>query len=154
MPVYCSCTQCARKPSLSIVGIPRNIRRNVYTIKQDAQRSGVSVPLLRAWERRYGIVEPARTASGYRLYDDSAIARLRAMRALVDDGWAPSTASVRVLESNDETIAELAASPRPSIDRSRGRTASSAGSSGSDAGPDRNESGEPRAADARTATTP
>ena len=40
-------------------------------------RSGVSVPLLRAWERRYGIVAPARTASGYRLYDEAALARLR-----------------------------------------------------------------------------
>ena len=58
----------------------------MYTIKQAAIRSGVSVPLLRAWERRYGIVLPARTATGYRLYDDAALARLRTMRRLVDEG--------------------------------------------------------------------
>src|SRR4051794_27389129 len=96
MPVYCSCTQCARKPSLSIVGIPRNIARSMYTIKEAALRSGVSVPLLRAWERRYGVVEPERTASGYRLYDDRAITRLRAMRALIAEGWSASNAAARI----------------------------------------------------------
>ena len=70
----------------------------MYTIKQAAVRSGVSVPLLRAWERRYGVVSPARTASGYRLYDDEALTRLRTMRRLVDEGWTPSSAAAAVLE--------------------------------------------------------
>jgi MerR family transcriptional regulator, light-induced transcriptional regulator len=65
----------------------------MYTIGQAAIRSGVSVPLLRAWERRYGVVRPERTASGYRLYDEASIARLRAMRVLVDAGWSPSQAA-------------------------------------------------------------
>lgn len=69
----------------------------MYTIKQAASRSGVSVPLLRAWERRYRIVAPARTASGYRLYDDDALERLRTMRRLVDAGWTPSTAAGAIL---------------------------------------------------------
>lgn len=72
----------------------------MYTIKQAAERSGVNVALLRAWERRYRIVEPARTDSGYRLYDDAAIARLRAMRALVDEGWSPRQAAERVLAAD------------------------------------------------------
>jgi DNA-binding transcriptional MerR regulator/methylmalonyl-CoA mutase cobalamin-binding subunit len=65
----------------------------MYTIKQAGLRSGVSVPLLRAWERRYGIVEPARTSAGYRLYDDAAVDRLRTMRRLVDGGWTASEAA-------------------------------------------------------------
>ncbi len=69
----------------------------MYTIKQAASRSGVSVPLLRAWERRYRIVEPARTAAGYRLYDEAALERLRTMRRLVDAGWTPSTAAEAIL---------------------------------------------------------
>lgn len=69
----------------------------MYTIRQAAARSGISVPLLRAWERRYGIVVPQRTAAGYRLYDDSALDRLQAMRRLVDAGWTPSTAAVAIL---------------------------------------------------------
>ena len=69
----------------------------MYTIKQAAARTGVPVPLLRAWEARYGIVEPSRTAAGYRLYDDEAIERLRSMRALVDAGWSPSAAASAIL---------------------------------------------------------
>ena len=61
----------------------------MYTIKQAAARAGLTVPVLRAWERRYGIVSPARTPSGYRLYDDAAIARVSAMRRLVDDRDGP-----------------------------------------------------------------
>jgi len=76
----------------------------MYTIRQAALRSGVSIPLLRAWERRYGIVEPARTASGYRLYDEESLDRLRAMRRLVEDGWTPSTAAAHLREGGDEVV--------------------------------------------------
>ena len=68
----------------------------MYTIKEAAQRTGVSVALLRAWERRYGIVTPTRTEAGYRLYDDTAINRLRAVRSLVSAGWSPRQAAQEV----------------------------------------------------------
>ena len=67
--------------------------QTMYTIKQAAARAGLTVPVLRAWERRYGVVAPARTPSGYRMYDDAAIARVRTMRRLVDSGMAPSEAA-------------------------------------------------------------
>jgi DNA-binding transcriptional MerR regulator/methylmalonyl-CoA mutase cobalamin-binding subunit len=69
----------------------------MYNIKQASIRSGVSVPLIRAWERRYGVVKPSRTASGYRLYDDGAIATLIRVRELTEAGWAASEASRAVL---------------------------------------------------------
>jgi len=78
----------------------------MYTIRQAAARSGVSVPLLRAWERRYHIVQPARTAAGYRLYDDAALDRLRAMRRLVSAGWTPSTAATAILAGDPAALAE------------------------------------------------
>ena len=56
----------------------------MYTIKQAAARTGLTIPTIRAWERRYAIVTPARTAAGYRLYDEAAIERLAAMRTLVE----------------------------------------------------------------------
>jgi DNA-binding transcriptional MerR regulator/methylmalonyl-CoA mutase cobalamin-binding subunit len=71
----------------------------MYTIKQAATRAGVTVHVLRAWERRYGIVRPERTDAGYRLYDEAAIERLRAMRSLVGSGWSPSQAA-REIETN------------------------------------------------------
>ena len=70
----------------------------MYTIKQAAARTGLSVALIRVWERRYGVVQPDRTPAGYRLYDDEAIQRLAAMRTLVADGWAPSQAAQRLRE--------------------------------------------------------
>ncbi|MEO8437568.1 MAG: MerR family transcriptional regulator [Chloroflexota bacterium] len=70
----------------------------MYTIKQAATRTGLTIPTIRAWERRYGVVSPERTAAGYRLYDDAAIEVLAAMRSLVEThGWRPSQAAERVL---------------------------------------------------------
>jgi DNA-binding transcriptional MerR regulator/methylmalonyl-CoA mutase cobalamin-binding subunit len=74
----------------------------VYSIKQASIRSGVSVPLIRAWERRYGVVSPQRTASGYRLYDDQAIATLVRVRELTESGWTASEASRALLAGEVE----------------------------------------------------
>lgn len=79
--------------------------RTMYTIKEAAARSGVSVPVLRAWERRYRIVEPARTAAGYRLYDDEALERIRTMGRLVGGGWTPSTAASAILAGDPSALA-------------------------------------------------
>lgn len=83
----------------------------MYTIGQAAIRAGVSIPLLRAWERRYGIVRPERTASGYRLYDETSIERLRAMRELVDAGWSPAQAARHI---EVEGVPSATAAPRES----------------------------------------
>jgi DNA-binding transcriptional MerR regulator/methanogenic corrinoid protein MtbC1 len=41
------------------------------------RRTGLSADLLRAWERRYEVVNPSRSAGGRRLYSDADIERLR-----------------------------------------------------------------------------
>lgn len=84
----------------------------MYTIKEAASRAAVSVQVLRAWERRYGVVQPARSESGYRLYDEVAIDRLRAMRRLIDDGWSPSSAAVHIRDLDPAEIEALLASFR------------------------------------------
>ena len=86
----------------------------MYSIKQASIRSGVSVPLIRAWERRYGVVSPQRTASGYRLYDDDAIGTLVRVRELTESGWTASEASRAVL-AGEVPIEPLA--PRPAVAR-------------------------------------
>ena len=69
----------------------------MYTIKQAAARTGLTIPTIRGWERRYGVVSPERTEAGYRLYDEAAIERLAAMRSLVEhEGWRPSQAADRI----------------------------------------------------------
>ncbi len=85
----------------------------MYTIKEAAQRTGVSVALLRAWERRYGIVAPLRTEAGYRIYDDAAIGRIRAMRTLVADGWSPRQAAAHIVSTQAKEFPLAAIATRP-----------------------------------------
>lgn len=73
------------------------IRPGMYTIKHAAEMVGVSVATMRAWQRRYGVVSPRRSAGGYRLYETGDIATLRRMRALVVSGWSPKEAAEAVL---------------------------------------------------------
>lgn len=58
-----------------------------------AKRVGVSPELLRAWERRYGLLEPTRTDSGYRLYSDGDVARVQAMQAHLGEGLSAAEAA-------------------------------------------------------------
>ena len=69
----------------------------MYTIKEAAARTGLTETVLRAWERRYGVVEPSRTPGGYRVYDEAALGRLRSMRRLINDGWTASAAAAAVI---------------------------------------------------------
>ena len=48
---------------------------STYTIGETAERSGFSASALRYYEG-IGLVEPARTSAGYRLYDDATLDRL------------------------------------------------------------------------------
>ena len=61
-----------------------------------ARRTGVSESTLRAWERRFGLLEPKRTAGRQRLYDDDDVARVAAVRRLVEEGLTLPAAVARV----------------------------------------------------------
>lgn len=71
-----------------------------YTVKQVSALTGVSPELLRAWERRYGVVTPVRSDAGYRLYDDADLDRLRLMVRLVEEG-APASLAAQQVSSPD-----------------------------------------------------
>lgn len=64
-----------------------------YRIRAVAELTGVSTATLRAWERRYGVPTPSRTASAYRLYGDEDVALVTQMRDLVESGVAPAEAA-------------------------------------------------------------
>jgi DNA-binding transcriptional MerR regulator/methylmalonyl-CoA mutase cobalamin-binding subunit len=78
----------------------------MYTIKEAALRTGLTEPVLRAWERRYGVVAPTRTAGGYRLYDETALRRLRSMRRLIEDGWSASAAAAAIIAGTEPATAD------------------------------------------------
>lgn len=51
-----------------------------------ARRTGLKPDLIRAWERRYGAVEPGRSDTRRRFYSDEDIARLLLLRRVVGTG--------------------------------------------------------------------
>ena len=57
-----------------------------YPLRTAARLTGLSPAVLRAWERRYGVVVPARTAGGTRRYSAADLERLRLVKAAVDAG--------------------------------------------------------------------
>jgi MerR family transcriptional regulator, light-induced transcriptional regulator len=62
-----------------------------------SRRTGVSVELLRAWEKRYGLLDPARSDGGFRLYSDADVARVQSMQRHLGEGLAAAEAARRAL---------------------------------------------------------
>ena len=58
-----------------------------YPIRAVSKLTGISVDTLRAWERRYAVVEPERDERG-RLYSEADVERLKRLRQLVEQGHA------------------------------------------------------------------
>jgi len=59
-------------------------------IREVARRTGVNAVTLRAWERRYGLVVPHRTAKGHRLYDDGHVQHIQQILTWLNRGVAVS----------------------------------------------------------------
>ena len=56
-----------------------------------ARLAGLPVTTLRVWERRYGVVNAARSQTGRRIYSQLDVARLRLLRGLTNAGHAIGT---------------------------------------------------------------
>lgn len=76
----------------------------VLRIGELARRAGIPPATLRAWERRYEIVEPSRTESGYRLYSERDEAAVRDMVDLITRGLAPAEAARQALENVETAV--------------------------------------------------
>ena len=68
-------------PSIS----PTAPRISIGTV---ARRTGLSAHVLRAWERRYNVVNPKRTDGGLRLYSHEDVLRLQLLKKLTEQGHA------------------------------------------------------------------
>jgi MerR family transcriptional regulator, light-induced transcriptional regulator len=79
-------------------------QRSVLRIGEVSRRTGIAVPTLRAWERRYGLLEPDRTEGGHRLYSEADVDRVRSMSRLVEDGWSAAAAAREVLREPADVI--------------------------------------------------
>jgi MerR family transcriptional regulator, light-induced transcriptional regulator len=64
-----------------------------FRIGELSRRSGVSPDLLRAWERRYGLLSPTRSTGGLRLYSEDDLGRVQAMQQQLAAGLAAAEAA-------------------------------------------------------------
>ena len=58
----------------------------MYRIHRFSKLTGLSTHVIRAWEKRYGLVTPARGVNRYRLYNDEDVRLFRYLKAQVDRG--------------------------------------------------------------------
>jgi len=73
-----------------------------------SRRSGVGPELLRAWERRYGLLRPERSAGGLRLYSAADLARVRAMQRHMTQGLAAREAAALAGQAAAEPASQRA----------------------------------------------
>ncbi|MHC8355773.1 MerR family transcriptional regulator [Pseudomonas sp. LB3P81] len=65
-------------------------REELFPIREVSRLTGVNPVTLRAWERRYGLIQPTRTESGHRLYAMADIERVFSILGWIDRGVAVS----------------------------------------------------------------
>jgi DNA-binding transcriptional MerR regulator len=71
---------------------PSSNPRPIYTIGAVSRMLDVPVGTLRSWEARYGIVRPARTSGGQRLYSRDQLEQLQFLKRQIADGATPAEA--------------------------------------------------------------
>jgi len=77
----------------------------VLRIGELSRRLGVSDHVLRAWESRYRLLRPVRSAGGFRLYSEADESRVRRMQAHLAHGLSAAEAARAVLAEDSGTPA-------------------------------------------------
>ena len=85
----------------------------VLRIGELSRRLGVSDHVLRAWESRYGLLQPVRSAGGFRLYSEADALRVRRMQAHLARGLSAAEAARAVLGEDSGAGHGRAAGPDP-----------------------------------------
>lgn len=75
----------------------------LYTIGTVSKLTGVGAITLRAWERRYGLIEPIRKESGHRLFTRQHIDQINRITALTQQGIRISQIRPEMLETEVQT---------------------------------------------------
>lgn len=80
-------TELSGAPTLA-PGLPA--RDELFPIREVVRLTGVNPVTLRAWERRYGLIQPVRTEGGHRLYSQADIEAIRSILTWTERGVAVS----------------------------------------------------------------
>jgi DNA-binding transcriptional MerR regulator/methylmalonyl-CoA mutase cobalamin-binding subunit len=83
--------------------------RTRFPIGVVARRTGLSKDVLRVWESRYGVVRPARSDTGRRLYSEEDLERLSLLKAATSVGWSIGEVAHRSIDE----LRELATPASP-----------------------------------------
>ncbi|MCY1530425.1 MerR HTH family regulatory protein [compost metagenome] len=75
-------------------------QEELFPIREVSRLTGVNPVTLRAWERRYGLIQPTRTDSGHRLYSQADIESVRSILAWIERGVAVSKVSKILAKSS------------------------------------------------------
>ena len=70
-------------PAFSTRGLKQE---ELFPIREVSRLTGVNPVTLRAWERRYGLIQPTRTESGHRLYSPHDVETVRSVMAWIERG--------------------------------------------------------------------
>lgn len=80
-----------------------------------ARRTGVSPELLRAWEQRYGLLQPERSPGGFRLYSEDDESRVRRTTELIAQGVSAAEAARLAATGSPTSMQEYAEPDRPVV---------------------------------------
>ena len=79
---------------------------SVYSIADLEKLSGIKAHTLRIWEKRYNIVEPNRTDTNIRFYDDIQLKKILNISFLVNQGFKISKLAILSAESLANKVKE------------------------------------------------
>jgi len=82
----------------------------LFPIRTVSELTGVNAITLRAWETRYGLINPIRKSSGHRLYTQEHIDLINRVVGLLDRG-------MRIGQVNAETLSNVSTDSNPATDR-------------------------------------
>ena len=113
MPIHADCVEVLYSVGVNAVADSADVR-----IGEFSRRVGVSDHVLRAWETRYGLLTPVRSAGGFRLYSGSDERRVRRMQAHLADGLsAAEAARATMAETSIDDRSDRPARPSDGADR-------------------------------------
>jgi DNA-binding transcriptional MerR regulator len=90
----------------------------MYRIHRFSKLTGLTTHVIRAWERRHGLVTPVRGANRYRLYNDEDVRLFRYLKARVDEGMSigelAEIGREKLLEQAEREFVSTSVEPPPS----------------------------------------
>lgn len=105
----------ARRPErVAQPSLPARDDLPLYPIRTAALLAGVDARRIRSWESQYGLLAPARTRGGHRLFSQRDVARIRRIQALLDEGVSLQAIALLLAVEDPSGHGAAPASPRPS----------------------------------------